>query len=124
MSVKLVYCLHRRADLSFQEFSSYWRNDHAELVRRHAESMGVIRYVQSHAFAPEVDGELRADRDLTEAYDGVAEIYFESLEAMAESNTKPGSARIRDELVADEDRFIDRERSCLFVAEENVVIVT
>jgi hypothetical protein len=124
MSVKLVYCLRRRADLSPQEFSSYWRTDHAQLVRRHADAMGVIRYVQSHSFAPEVDSELRAGRELVEAYDGVAEIYFESLEAMASANTKPGAETIRAELVADEDRFIDRGRSCMFVAEEHVVIAT
>src|SRR4051794_33866529 len=105
MSVKLVYCLRRRRDLSPQEFSHYWRTEHAALVRRHAEVMGVTRYVQAHPFAPEIDSELRAPRGLDEPYDGVAEIYFESLESMAAANTRPGSEEITRELAADEDRF-------------------
>lgn len=46
--VKLVYILRRRAELSFEQFSSRWRTGHAALVREVAADMGLVRYVQSH----------------------------------------------------------------------------
>ena len=120
--IKLVYCLHRRPDMSFEEFSRYWRNEHAELVKRHAPLLGVVRYVQSHAIAPEANAALREARELLDPYDGIAEIYFNNLESMEKAHMSAEAEAAQQELTEDEDKFIDRKRSCLFVTEENVVI--
>jgi len=120
--IKLIYCLRRLPELSFEQFSLYWRSDHAVLVRRHAPALGVIRYVQCHATAHDSNAELRANRNLLEPYDGVAEIYFESLEALAKGNLSKEAQVAQRELTADEDHFLDRSRSSLFITNENVVI--
>jgi uncharacterized protein (TIGR02118 family) len=120
--IKLVYCLRRLPALSFERFSHYWSNEHAALVRRHAAALGIFRYVQCHATAHEANSELRINRNLHEPFDGVAEIYFESLEALAKANLSDEARAAQDQLVADEDRFIDRSRSSLFIAQENIVI--
>lgn len=120
--IKLVYCLHRRSDLSFEEFSRYWRNEHAALVRRHAPLLGVVRYVQSHAIAQEANKALREARDLLDPYDGIAEIYFNDLESMEKAHMSPAAEAAQLELMNDEDKFLDRKRSCLFVTEEHVFI--
>lgn len=120
--IKLVYCLRRIPALSFEQFSRYWSTEHAALVRRHAPILGILRYVQCHATAHEANAELRVNRKLLEPYDGVAEIYFESFEALAKANLSEQARDAQDELVADEDRFLDRARSSLFIASENVVI--
>lgn len=120
--IKLVYCLHRRADLSFEEFSRYWRNEHAALVRRHAPLLGVVRYVQSHATAPEANEALREARELLHPYDGIAEIYFKDLESMEKAHMSAAAEEAQQQLTEDEDKFLDRKRSCLFVTEEHVII--
>jgi len=120
--IKLVYCLHRLSDLSFEEFSRYWRNEHAALVKRHAKLLGVVRYVQSHATAPEVNVALRDGRGLLEPYDGIAEIYFNDLESMEKAHMSTAAEAAQQELTEDEDKFLDRKRSCLFVTEEHVII--
>ena len=120
--IKLVYCLRRLPTLSFEQFSHYWMTEHAALVRRHAPTLGILRYVQCHATAREANAELRSNRNLLEPYDGVAEIYFQSLEALAKANLSKEAQAAQQELTADEDRFLDRSRSSLFIANENVVI--
>lgn len=120
--IKLVYCLRRRPDLSFEAFSRYWLNEHAALVKRIAPLLGVIRYVQSHATAPEANAALRESRDLLEPYDGIAEIYFNDLESMEKAHMSAAAEAAQRELTADEDKFIDRKRCCLFVTEEHLII--
>jgi uncharacterized protein (TIGR02118 family) len=120
--IKLVYCLRRRADLSFEAFSRYWRDEHAVLVKRIAPLLGVVRYVQSHATAQEVNGALRESRNLLEPYDGIAEIYFDDLESMEKAHLAPAAEAAQRELTEDEDKFLDRKRCCLFVTEEHLII--
>lgn len=120
--IKLVYCLHRKANLSFEEFSHYWRHEHAPLVKRHAPLLGIVRYVQSHVTSPEVNEALKDGRDLLEPYDGIAEIYFKDLESMEKAHMSAASEAAQQELTEDEDKFLDRSRSCLFVTEEHVII--
>ena len=45
--IKLTFCLRRKPGLSWDEFSNYWREVHAPLVKSHANALGVRRYVQS-----------------------------------------------------------------------------
>jgi hypothetical protein len=120
--IKLVYCLRRLPTLSAAQFSGYWAGAHADLVRHHAPTLGIVRYVQSHAIAPEANAMLQAQRSLLEPYDGVAEIYFESLSSLEKGNLSEQAQAAQRELTADEDRFLDRTRSSLFIAEENLVI--
>jgi uncharacterized protein (TIGR02118 family) len=120
--IKLVYCLRRLRSLSFEQFSHYWRTEHAALVLRHAPTLGVLRYVQCHATAHDANAALQSNRALLDPYDGVAEIYFESLEALEQANLSEQAQAAQRELTADEDRFLDRSRSSLFIVKENVVI--
>jgi hypothetical protein len=43
--LKLVFTVRRREDLTREEFQSYWRERHAPLVRRHADTLRIRRYV-------------------------------------------------------------------------------
>jgi hypothetical protein len=47
--IKLVFTLRRREDMTREEFQSYWREQHAPLVARHADALRIRRYVQVHA---------------------------------------------------------------------------
>lgn len=44
---KLTYCLRRKPGMTWDEFSTYWRDVHAPLVKERAEVLGIRRYVLS-----------------------------------------------------------------------------
>jgi len=120
--IKLVFCLRRQPHLSREEFQRYWRERHAPLVREAAAAMGVRRYVQVHTLTSPVNEGLRRGRGGPEEYDGVAELWFDSLETLAAAGaTLEGRAAGR-RLLEDERRFIDLARSPVWIAEEHEVV--
>jgi uncharacterized protein (TIGR02118 family) len=120
--VKLIFCLRRREDISEEEFHRYWRHEHGPLVTRHAPVLGIRRYVQVHTVAGPVNTMLAATRGGPEAYDGVAELWFDDVDALVTSaGSEEGRAAVT-ELADDERHFIDHSRSPLFVADEHPVI--
>jgi uncharacterized protein (TIGR02118 family) len=118
--IKLVFCLRRLPHLSRAEFQRYWRETHAPLVRRHAATLGIRRYVQLHTLEHPTQDALRATRGGPEAYDGVAELWWDDVGELARSDDAWRAAALA--LLEDERRFIDLERSPLFVGEERAII--
>jgi len=119
--LKLVYCLRRKPDMSVEEFRRYWREVHAPLVAERAELLGIKRYVQVHTTFPDLIPVFQArNGGSPEPYDGVAEIWFETLEAL--SSEDPAVQQAAADLLADERNFIDLAQSPLWIAQENVVI--
>jgi uncharacterized protein (TIGR02118 family) len=122
--IKLVFCLHRLPHLSRAEFQAYWRDHHAALVRSHAQTLRIARYVQLHSLA---DGDpaneaLRASRGAPGGYDGIAELWWSSSEDLAAATATDDGRRASLALLEDERRFIDLARSPLWLAHENVVL--
>jgi EthD domain-containing protein len=60
--IKLVFTLRRREGMTREEFQRYWREQHAPLVQRHASTLGIRRYVQTHSRDTDVDGVLADER--------------------------------------------------------------
>jgi uncharacterized protein (TIGR02118 family) len=120
--IKIVFCLRRRADLSREEFHAYWLTNHGPLVRSHAESLGIRRYVQVHAIDDAISTAIAGPRQSPEPFDGVAELWLDSLDALIASGSSEAGRAAAAALLDDERRFIDLERSPLFLAEEHVVI--
>jgi uncharacterized protein (TIGR02118 family) len=120
--VKLVFCLSRRPELTEEEFHRIWRDEHAPLVRSHAAALGIKRYVQSHTAHSELNAALAATRDAPIHYDGVAELWFESVDALVAATSSPEGTAAGEALLADERRFIDHPLSPIFMVEEHVVI--
>ena len=120
--IKLVFCLRRLPHLTREEFQHYWRETHAPLVRRHAGVLGIRRYVQVHTLDDPLQDALRASRGGPEAYDGVAELWWESRDELEAATRDPAGQAAALALLEDERRFIDLARSPLFVAEERMVI--
>ena len=120
--LKLVFCLRRLPALSRDEFQRYWRETHAPLVRRHADALGIERYVQVHASHDDLGAALRASRGAPEPYDGVAELWWKDRASFEAALALPAAQRAGAELLADEQRFIDLARSPLWLGEENPVV--
>jgi uncharacterized protein (TIGR02118 family) len=122
--LKLVFCLRRLPELSQPEFQRYWREQHGPLVRRHAAALRIRRYVQLHTLDDPLQDALRASRGGPEAFDGVAELWWDSREDLETVLRDPAGQRAATELLEDERRFIDLARSPLWVAEEHPIIGT
>jgi len=121
--IKVAFALRRRADLSLEEFQSYWLEQHAPLVRRHAQTLGIRRYVQSHTVITEIDEPLRAARSMDpEPFDGLAELHFDGVEALVRVLSTEEGQSIGAELIADEQKFVDLARSPIWITEEHVIV--
>jgi uncharacterized protein (TIGR02118 family) len=118
MSWKMVFCLRRRPDVSAEEFSRYWRDEHAPLFGQYAAALGVRRYTQGHRLPGGLNAALRSYRDAPDGYDGVAEVWFDGLDELKASLTSSAGRHAADLLIADERRFVDHSASPIWIAEE------
>jgi uncharacterized protein (TIGR02118 family) len=119
--LKLVFCLHRRPGLSREEFHEYWKDTHAPLVRRCAEALGIQRYVQLHTREDPLNDVLQASRGAPEAFDGIAELWWKSREALEEALSTAEGQEAGRILLEDERRFIDLSRSPIWLAHEHEI---
>jgi uncharacterized protein (TIGR02118 family) len=119
--VKLVYCLRRRADISLEEFYRYWLNTHGSKVKSMAEALRARRYIQSHTCAPELNQIFAASRGLAPAYDGVTEVWWDSVEDVKAAMASPVGAEAMATLMDDESKFIDFSQSRVFMTTEHPI---
>ena len=118
--MKLTFCLKRLPSLSRESFQSYWFENHAPLVAKHRDVLRIRRYVQFHSGAPAMNDGIRATREAPEMYDGVAELWWDSLDdVFADLTPERQAAGLA--LLEDERKFIDLPRSPLFFGEEKVI---
>ena len=98
---KVVVLLYRRPDLTREAFRVYWRDVHGPLG---AAMPGIRRYVQNR---PAMENA---------PFDGMAEMWFDSTEAMQIAFTSPEAAKA----AADVPNFLDRTEIVLV---EEVAVV-
>ena len=120
--VKLVFVIRRRQDMEPEEFHRYWLEEHGPLARGLVEPLGARRYVQAHTVAPELNAQLAATRETGEAFDGLAELWWDSLEDLAAAFASEEGQAAGRTLMEDEARFIDFARSSLFLTEEHEIL--
>ena len=123
--VKLVFCLRRLPTLSVAEFHRYWGENHAELVRQHAATLRIRRYTQSHTFSdPRLSPVIESRRGQLDPFDGVAELWWDSVEDLVEAGSSNEGRIAGRALLRDEQTFIDLPNSPLFFSNEHLVIST
>ncbi|HEY2356283.1 MAG TPA: EthD domain-containing protein [Phenylobacterium sp.] len=119
--IKLTFCLTRLPHLSREAFQDYWFNTHAPLVASVAEPLRIRRYVQLHSLPADASAPLRASREAPPEYDGVAQLWFDSLDDVI-ANRSPEAPAAAALLLEDERRFIDLPKSPLWWGEEKVIV--
>ena len=90
--IKLTFCLIRLPHLSRESFQDYWFNTHAPLVASVAGALRIRRYVQLHSLPAEANTPLRASRDAPPEYDGVAQLWYDSLDELIANRSPEASA--------------------------------
>ena len=111
--IKLSYTLHRRAGMSRAEFQRYWLEEHAPLVKSVQVDLRLRRYAQVHTFVDASGGPDGTRGEMADAPDGVAELWWESLDELRAAMATPEGQRADALLVEDESKFIDFRRSSM-----------
>ena len=120
--IKLVFCLRRLPRLSREEFQRYWLESHGPLVRQLAPARGVKRYVQVHTVTSAFSEALSRHRGAPDDFDGVAELWWESVDAFARAGSTKEGREAGRRLLEDEKRFIDLARSPIWFGEEHALV--
>lgn len=101
-TVRSFAILHRRPDVSAEEFERYWREEHAA----HAlELGGLLKFATNRVRSCRIEG---LDPDY------VGEVWWESLEACNNRTTAPGY----EALMASGERIIDKSRGAMITVQE------
>ncbi len=116
--IKFVMCLTRHPSMTREAFKDYWMNQHGPFFMQNADVMGAKRYVQSHTLNSSLNEGLRTSRGMQSEYDGVAEVWFESEQALIEGMSSPQGQQLGAALLEDENKFIDHTKSAAFIVEE------
>lgn len=114
--IRLVNILRRKADMSFSEFNDFWLSEHGPKVVAQAEALGICKYVQLHNLeepAGPTQDHLRGE--MLTPYDGVAEYWFPTMEALLRAEALND---IDQELFESEKQFIDHADSAAWIAYE------
>ena len=104
---KVVFLVHKKADMEAQDFRRHWRETQGSLS---AKIPGLKKYVQNHAISTP-DGS-------TPPYDGFAEVWFDSREAFEHEMASPEAEAV----MADLPNFIDEERMQTFFVDEIEIV--
>lgn len=117
--IRLTYLLRRKPEISFEDFQRYWREIHGPLVASHSQRLNILRYVQVHTITDPDESRPEGDRGkMLKPWEGVAELWFESREVLEKNFADPAARAAMDELLRDEQEFIEFAESPLWLAYE------
>ena len=120
--IKLTFALVRLPHLTREQFRDYWLNTHGPLVASVKDVLRIRRYVQLHSFDEAISEGIRASRNAPPQFDGVAQLWYDSLEDLAAVGQDPAAREAGRMLLEDERKFIDLPKSPLWWGEEKVII--
>ena len=118
--IKFIMCITRHPKMTREEFKDYWMNSHGPFFMSNADTMGAKKYVQSHTLDTPLNEGLRTSRGMQAEYDGVAEVWFESEQALMEGMSSPEGQKLGALLLEDEGNFIDHSKSTAFIVNEHL----
>jgi len=107
--VKLVEFITRKPGMDVEAFQRYWRTVHGPLAAR---IPMIRRYVQCHTRLSAYSAGRQP------LYDGVAEVWADSTDALRESEKTPEYAAVR----ADEPKFLDPGKLAFIITREYTVL--
>jgi uncharacterized protein (TIGR02118 family) len=121
--IRIVLCMRRLPTLSPDAFYRYWLESHGPLVRRHAPALRIRRYTQGHTFTdPRIDPAVEARGCRVQPYDGLAEVWWDSIEDLIEAAMTPEGRSAGKALLQDERTFIDLPNSSMFYVREHEIV--
>jgi len=114
--------LTRHPKMSRVDFKEYWEQHHAPLFLKNAETLGAKKYVQSLTIDSPLNQGLKESRGMLTEFDGVAEVWFDSEQALIEGMSSTEGQQIAAALQADEINFIDHSKSAAYIVKEQKLL--
>jgi uncharacterized protein (TIGR02118 family) len=112
--IKVSVFLTRRPDLTHEQFSQYWKDEHASLLMSlDAFTSHVRHYTQQHSLNNVPGGFPILP------YDGVAELWFDNLSS---AMTTLGHQDYASIVVKYEENFLDRTKTVMFLSSESRIV--
>ena len=112
--IKLSILMMRRRDLTYEQFIQHWREIHGPFFAAQPESKKYVRrYIQDHVTGNALPGTTVSNCD------GIAEIWFDDISGIKAFFESEG---YKQNVIPDEEAFMDRERCELLYTTEHVVI--
>lgn len=122
--IKLTMLVKRKPSLTYQAFDQYWREHHGSLVLSLQKPLNIRRYIQTIPYGyPALDEAMQQSRQAQKFnFDGMAEIWWDSLEHMQQNRQSPAAIEAIKALLEDEKRFIDHTQSIIWYSTERLII--
>ncbi len=115
--VKASVLIKRKQGMSSADFHRYWKEKHGPLALGVTDFIRHIRrYAQSHQLPPEA---LRSLSRTVSQYDGIVELWADSVEELERAFDSPGYKNI---IQPDESNFCDDSGGVIFMVTEDVVM--
>ena len=114
---KVMFVLHKRPDMGWQEFQRYWKEIHAPLV---AKLPGLRAYIQNQVL-PDVNtrsGQELVDQLFDPPFSGISELCFDNTESMQEARASAEGMAVK----VDGPNFLDNDKTRMIVVEEVTVV--
>lgn len=119
--IKIMFLLVKPEGMSATDFHNYWVQVHAPLVVGRSDHMAMRRYVQSHLIPSPMAVEAAKARGWApNPFQGVAEVWWDSEEAMTAAFATPEGADAGNALAEDETKFLD-DRSLIVMTREYLI---
>jgi uncharacterized protein (TIGR02118 family) len=121
--IKAVVLLRKLPHLSDEEFRRFWLEEHGPLVRSHAHARRIRKYVQVHPTGSEIlDGITQRRQGRVVDCDGIAEIYWDSLEDILAAGRTPEGQRAQAEIVEHEKQFLQLPSLQFYLGREHIFL--
>jgi hypothetical protein len=121
--IALVFCVRKYANVSEKEFYEYWWNEHGPYVAQRAKMLNMQNYIQMPRLNfPGAESVAEARKSLP-PFDGVALVTWDSNESLQATFGHKDAKRAGRELIEDERKFIDFEKSTIFFTDWKPVVV-
>lgn len=117
-SIKCVYLVAKRENVLPQDFYKTWKEDHGPLFTSLSDNVSASKYIQSHTIAPDLNAAMSAQRGYSDPLDGITEVWIADADASLGSEA---AAEAFEMLIVDERRFVDLEKSRIFLTKEHVI---
>jgi hypothetical protein len=125
--IRLVHMLRRKPGLSPRDFAAIWRDSNGPLVASLQTDLDLVRYVQLHPDPAALGLDTKAAEargGMEQPFDGIAEYWWKSADALAAALSTGAGASGADRLVASEREFVDLPASPLWFATEFPQVAT
>jgi hypothetical protein len=116
--IRSTYLLRRKPGMSRQDFQRCWLDLHGALVSSYAETLGLVRYVQTHTIADDAENARMsgARGPLEPPYDGIEDMWYAGRAEMVEGQRSEMGRRATQAIVEHEREFVDLPASPLWLS--------